>query len=553
MRWQFLATSYRPVPWLIACTLAILVADILAARHVRASRQEAARSALLALRLDLVERARSLEAALRASRSGIDFLAGSGALSAAPGGMASPDPAIARQHRLLAEGELLRFLGAQPGVERLVLSDATGRPIVAVGRRASFPIPIPLEAATLEAPPHRLLASVPLEDEAGTLAVIIHPASLLSALATGLGQSALLDAGGEPLAGTPDSYRRLLDSGAVARMQQGDQATSPDEGDWIISTVTVSTAMFEPAAAWTLARAEREESLAAGIAPLVRWYRATLAVHVAALAAALALGVTAVRLAIRRARLEEKAAREAATAGLEKRLHEADRLAAVGRTAATLAHEVRNPLEGMRNWLELVEIEARDAGATRVLAPAARVREGIDMLAQVVRRVLDLASSARRSFEAVDLNVVADEALAWMRDSPSFRHARIVASLSNEPVRLQGDPVLLGQLLRNLLDNARAVVPEGGTIRVATEITVDEARASVTDNGPGLPAGLEDAMFDMGTSTRGSTGIGLALCRRIATVHGGTIEAANAPGGGACFTLRVPLRAPHPLPIEDNA
>jgi two-component system sensor histidine kinase KdpD len=109
------------------------------------------------------------------------------------------------------------------------------------------------------------------------------------------------------------------------------------------------------------------------------------------------------------------------------------------------------------------------------------------------------------------------------------------------------DGLLLEQVLVNLLENAGRHTPHGTKVTVAAAIDGPWLRLAVSDRGPGLPPGNEERVFDKfyraderGDATRGS-GLGLAICRAIARIHGGQITAANRPGGGAEFVLRLPL------------
>jgi len=532
--------SYRPLAWLVACIVAILVGDLLAARYIRLSRRDATRTVLLDVRLDLLERARTLEAALRSARSGLEFIAGVPSISLAPSALRSPDKVVVRFKRQSAEGDLIRYLNAHAEIERVIVRDGAGQAVVAVGRRASFPVLIPLQAADRDVEAGRLRASIPLPGGEGSLEAHLNPASLLQSQAAGTRRAVLLDERGERLAGDPDADRSLREAPAALREQViADAATKADAG-WAISAVRVKVAGFEPSPTWTLVRCEREDALIAALLPLLAGYRTTFAFHLLGLVFTLLLGGTAVRLALRRARLEEAAAKEAQLRALETRLHDADRMAAVGRTAATLAHEVRNPLEGMRNWLALADHEAKTLGADGVLRYTSKVRDGIGMVAEVVRRVLEMSAPSGKGFQEIDLNVVVKDTLAMVEGTPPFNGVAIVTQVPTEPLRLRGDRVLLGQLLLNLVLNARDAMPHGGTLRVVTEASDGEMRLMVRDSGPGIEESARENLFEMGTSTKGSTGIGLALCARVARVHGGTLVATNAPEGGAVFTLTLP-------------
>ena len=543
----------RHLPWLLpaACVAVVLVSKLAGARFVREARQDAVRVAVLEMRLDLVDRARALEALLRSGRAELEFLASSPPVAGAPLALREAPPGTERFRRLEVEATLLRYLAAHPEIERMFAVDAAGAPIAAAGRRASAPVPIPLEAAAREAPGGRLRFTPPLGDGEGSLVADVNPASLLASLATGTGRAVLLDASGAPLAGTPQAFRKLQDAGAL-------EAGATASRDWISATTILEPAGFEPAVRWTLARAEREEDLLAGLGSVAERYRLTLALDALGLVAVLVLGGLALRLVQRRARLEEQAAQEHRLHALEARLAEADRLASVGRVAATLAHEIRNPLEGMRNWLVLAEDEARTAGSDATLRYTRRVGEGIDHLAEVVRRVLALAKPSQGHVEPADLASIARETIASVESTRPFRGIRIELSVVPAPP-VRADRVLLGQLLLNLLLNARDAMPDGGAIRVEVHADGRDVRLRVSDTGRGIAPEMLPRLFEPFVSGRGSSGLGLSLCERIARVHGGRIEARNAgdgaggagDAGGAVFTLVLPAEGAEAPAIQE--
>ena len=124
------------------------------------------------------------------------------------------------------------------------------------------------------------------------------------------------------------------------------------------------------------------------------------------------------------------------------------------------------------------------------------------------------------------------------------------------------DAVLMERVLCNLLDNAAKYTPPGSRIKVSAAIRGEQVEVSVADNGPGLPMGMEERIFEKFTrgdkeSHKPGVGLGLAICRAIVQAHGGGIRASNLPEGGACFTFTLPLGKPptldgaEPEPVED--
>jgi two-component system sensor histidine kinase KdpD len=113
-------------------------------------------------------------------------------------------------------------------------------------------------------------------------------------------------------------------------------------------------------------------------------------------------------------------------------------------------------------------------------------------------------------------------------------------------------------VLCNLLENAAKYTPAGSHIIVAVQLLDEVIRISVTDNGPGLPKGMEQRIFDMFArgereSTTPGVGLGLAICRAIVEAHGGKITAENIPQGGARFVFTLPTGEPPALPEHDEA
>jgi two-component system sensor histidine kinase KdpD len=117
------------------------------------------------------------------------------------------------------------------------------------------------------------------------------------------------------------------------------------------------------------------------------------------------------------------------------------------------------------------------------------------------------------------------------------------------------DATLIERVLYNLLENAGKYTPPGTPIAVAAEIAGAELAIRVSDRGPGIPEGQEASIFDKFTRGRSESatpgvGLGLAISRAIVVAHGGTIAAQNDAGGGACFTLTLPLGQPPATPDE---
>lgn len=238
----------------------------------------------------------------------------------------------------------------------------------------------------------------------------------------------------------------------------------------------------------------------------------------------------------------------------EQRLRDVDRRK--NDFLATLAHELRNPLAPI---MHATEILARLGDGEEGRARAAEARKVIErQVTHLVRLIDDLLDISRIKHgkvglrpERVSLASVVESAVEAAR--PLFlsrRHALDVA-LPEAPVFLYGDPVRLAQILTNLLSNAARYTEPGGRVVVEASCDCDAVVLRVVDSGIGISA-TELAeiftMFNQAAAARavdhGGLGIGLALAKQLAELHGGSLKAASeGPGRGSAFTLRLPLKA----------
>jgi PAS domain S-box-containing protein len=213
---------------------------------------------------------------------------------------------------------------------------------------------------------------------------------------------------------------------------------------------------------------------------------------------------------------------------------------------AMLAHELRNPLAPIRNGLHLLQLSGSREGG---LAPIIEMIER--QVSQLVRLTDDLLEMSRITRGVLELRRERVQAQAVARNAvetaePAIRAAghRLTLDLPPEPLWVEGDPVRLAQILANLLNNAARYTDHGGSIRLTARRDGAHAAVSVRDNGAGIPREQLGKVFEMFTRGERSTGlgIGLALARSLAAMHGGTVQAASEGSGkGAEFTLRLPL------------
>jgi signal transduction histidine kinase len=238
---------------------------------------------------------------------------------------------------------------------------------------------------------------------------------------------------------------------------------------------------------------------------------------------------------------------------IEGQMRRADRLAAVGELAATITHEIRNPLSSIRGTVEILK-EDYPANSPKAEFFEILLKE-TDRLNKVVEEYLGLARSkaADGTTALLDLAELVRQTAALVGVQTAKRGVRLTTAIA-VPLPVQGNPVQLKQILLNLLLNAVQATRPGGEIRVrgsvheglvkGLEFRDVEGRlveVVVEDEGPGIPEGdLAKVFVPFYTTRPEGTGLGLAISLRIAEAHGGTLNAENRPGGGARFVLSLP-------------
>jgi two-component system, NtrC family, sensor histidine kinase HydH len=256
-------------------------------------------------------------------------------------------------------------------------------------------------------------------------------------------------------------------------------------------------------------------------------------------AAGLALGGIALAFALT-AGLARTVRRQAVERDrLQTELRRSERLAALGKLLAGVAHEVRNPLAGIRStaqlWQRGIGLDAESLDGL--------VHE-VDRLQEIVTRLLHFSRADAQDLAPGDLNAVVTESARLAAGPAEIKGVRIEVDLDpNLPPVAMAPPALL-QIFRNLTTNAVQAMPPGGTLRLTT--WKDGSRpailASVADTGPGLTPEVRQHMFEPFFTTKAEgTGLGLAIAREIALAHQGDLHATNRPEGtGAVFTLTLP-------------
>ncbi|HLT35104.1 MAG TPA: ATP-binding protein [Enhygromyxa sp.] len=225
---------------------------------------------------------------------------------------------------------------------------------------------------------------------------------------------------------------------------------------------------------------------------------------------------------------------------MERVLRRSERLAALGTLAASVAHEVRNPLAAISGCAELLEGESLSDEDQRLIRV---IRRESARLADIVNELLDYTRPRKLQLGKVELGRALTELADSFRADPSHEEIELMLSVPREPVEVELDLSQLTQVLWNLVRNGAQAMAGRGRLELGLQATSEHVRLSVRDFGQGIPAEDLDRIFEPFFSTKaGGTGIGLALVQRIVEEHGGQIEVFSSVGEGTRFVIELPRR-----------
>jgi PAS domain S-box-containing protein len=229
---------------------------------------------------------------------------------------------------------------------------------------------------------------------------------------------------------------------------------------------------------------------------------------------------------------------------ISTQLQVSERLAAVGRITAGVAHEVKNPLNSMRLWLENLK-ESLPGDTDPEARQAVNVLDAeIDRLDAVVKRFLDFARPMDVRLEATQLADLLREVLEVAGPQLDRAHVRVAQLLPIDVPEVFVDRALLKQAVLNLVLNAVDAMPNGGQLQLTLSRRGEVAEITVGDTGKGIPVENRQKVFQLFFTTRpGGSGIGLASTFRIVQLHNGSIDFTSEVGRGTTFRIELPLAA----------
>jgi signal transduction histidine kinase len=220
-----------------------------------------------------------------------------------------------------------------------------------------------------------------------------------------------------------------------------------------------------------------------------------------------------------------------------RKLRQAERLAAVGETAAMVGHDLRNPLQGITGAVHLLKDRSLTAEERSEMLQL--IQESVEYSDGIVRDLLEYSTEIELKLAETTPKSIIAEALRAVRAPDEIT----VQDLSEEHPRIRVDQDRMRRVLVNLFENAIDAMPLGGTLTIGSKQSEGDVEIIVSDNGSGMPESVMKNLWKpLQTTKSKGMGLGLAICKRIVDAHGGTIIVKSKAGEGTTVTLQLPTQ-----------
>jgi signal transduction histidine kinase len=228
---------------------------------------------------------------------------------------------------------------------------------------------------------------------------------------------------------------------------------------------------------------------------------------------------------------------------IENEIELSHRLAAIGRLASGVGHEVKNPINAIVVHLELLRQKLQPADPT-TRRHMDVIGSEIHRLDRVVQMLVDFTRPVELRLVELDVRRLADDVTQLASPDASRHGVNIERQLPAEPLMVRADSDLLKQAILNVVLNGVQSMPQGGALRLRTWKEDDEVMIEVRDQGGGIPAEIRDKIYNLYFTTKKTgTGIGLAMTYKVMQLHHGSVDFESVDGRGTTFRLRLPSLA----------
>ncbi|MBU1107937.1 MAG: GAF domain-containing protein [Candidatus Riflebacteria bacterium] len=226
---------------------------------------------------------------------------------------------------------------------------------------------------------------------------------------------------------------------------------------------------------------------------------------------------------------------------LEEQLKRADKLSALGVLAAGIAHEIRNPLTGMKMIVQLLQSEFGDKDPRS--EPLNIIQSEINRLESIIGSLLDFARPSKPKAIDVEPERVVEDCYVLVKNQLKKQSIKFCKTVVPDCPKIIGDPDQLKQVFINIMTNAVQALQSGGELRVNIDLREDFVIVAFEDTGSGIPASrLPDIFNPFMTTKEDGTGLGLSMALRIVEEHGGRIEVQSVAGEGSTFSVYLPRK-----------
>ena len=232
---------------------------------------------------------------------------------------------------------------------------------------------------------------------------------------------------------------------------------------------------------------------------------------------------------------------------MEKRLLKAERFAAIGELSTMVAHDLRNPLQGISNSIHFLEKISKNVENERLSLVIPLMNSALQHANKIVTELLDYSADIRLDLKGCEPKSIIEGALAGITIPNNIN---LIEKTQRRP-RILVDSEKIERVLINLVSNAIDAMPDGGIIKIASKDTKYYFELSVADNGIGIPEEKMNKLWAPFITTKAKgVGLGLPICKKIVEAHGGRIKCESKKGKGTIFTLLLPIEKPKSKGVE---